>query len=189
MKTTLFFLAFVMTHALAYSQCTTQFSKITKVEQGYKKDPYGNATDERFVECTLPNGQIKSENVGAAMYLTNSWQAEYGVTNLLFTGLNVSKTVFFEIIRTENRIKIFTVNYYKYSGNKFTSGYVDWDPALNEQIGTSRLDVDGFDTNEGWAFSKLAGDILIMTKNGVEYKFTITKTQESYCHMYFKLVK
>lgn len=188
MKTTLFFLAFVMTHALAYSQCKTQFSKITKVVQGYKKDPYGNVTDERFVECTLPNGQIKSE-YHAARYLTNSYQAEWGTTNLLFTGLNASKTVFFEIIRTENRIKIFPVYYYDYNPNKFTSSNVQWDPALNEQIGTSRLDVDGFDTNEGWAFSKLAGDILVMTKNGVEYKFAIAKTQESYCHMYFKLVK
>lgn len=188
MKTTLFFLAFVMTHALAYSQCTTQFSKITKVEQGYKKDSYGNVTDERFVNCTLPNGQIKSE-YNAARYLTNSYQAEWGPSNLLFTGLNASKTVFFEIIRTENRIKIFTVNYYKYSGNSFTSGYVDWDPALKEQIGTERLYYDGFDTNEAWSFSKLAGDILVMTKNGIEYKFTIAKTQESYCKMYFKLVK
>ena len=188
MKTTLFFLAFVMTHALSYSQCKRQFSKITKVEQGYKKDPYGNVTDERFVKCTLPNGQIFSE-YNAARYLTNSYQAEYGATNLLFTALNASKTVFFEIIRTENRIKIFTVNYYDYNPNKFTSGLVQWDPALNEQIGTSRLDVDGFDTKEGWAFSKLAGDILVMTKNGIEYKFTIAKTQESYCDMYFKLVQ
>ncbi len=187
MKTIFLTLTMAFTNAIVYSQCKVVFSKITKVEQGYKKDAYGNLTDERFVKCTLPNGQIKSI-YNAAMYLTNSHQAEWGKTDFLFSGMNTSKTVFFEVIKTQNRIKIFATNFNKYSGNNFSESSVQWDPSLNQQIGVSRLDTDGFDALEGWAFSKLAGDILIMTKNGVEYKFTITKTQESYCHMYFKLV-
>ena len=188
MKNTLLFLAFVLTNALAHSQCTVQFSKITKFEQGFKKDPYGNLTDERFVKCTLPNGQVKTVPTITNYYLTKSYQAEWGVPKLLFAGTNASKSVFIEVLTTENRIKIFAVNFYK-AGSNFTEGQVQWDPSINDQLGTYRLSSDGFNTDEGWAFSKMAGDILIMTKNGVEYKFSIAKTQESYCHMYFKLIQ
>lgn len=188
MNRIILFLAFVLTNALAYSQCTTQFSKITKVEQGFKKDAYGNLTDERFVYCTLPNGQIKTI-YNAALYLTNAYQAESGKTDFLFSGTNTSKTVFYEVIKTQNRIKIFASNFYKYSGNSYTEGSIGWDPSINDQIGVSRLSYDGFDMKEGWIFSKISEDVLVMIKKGIEYKFTITKTQEKNCNMYFKLVK
>lgn len=186
MKTIFLTLTIAFTNAIVYSQCKVIFSKISKVEQGFKKDAYGNLTDQRFVYCTLPNGQVKTV-ANTNLYLTKSWQAESGPATLLFAGTNTSKTVFLEVIKTGNRIKIFAANFYK-AGSSFTEGRVQWDPSLTEQIGVSRLEYDGFDASEGWAFSKFAGDILIMTKNGVEFKFSIAKTQESYCNMYFKLI-
>ena len=62
-----------------------------------------------------------------------------------------------------------------------------WDLTIDNIIGT-RPEYDGFDPNEGWAFSRVEGDLVIMVKNGREYKFsTNNKTNEKYCDMYFKL--
>jgi hypothetical protein len=188
MKTLFFVLFSVLFNIVVFAQCTTQFSKITKFEYGFKKDAYGQVTDQKFEKCTLPNGQVKNI-YNTNQYFTKSWQSEHGISELLFSGLNTAKTIVFQIIKTENRIRVFATYFYAYSGKNYTDGTIDWDPSINDKIGTSRLYYDGFSVAEGWAFSKISGDILIMKKNGVEYKFVVSKTQEKNCKMYFKLMQ
>ena len=183
----LFLGSFLVFSFLSNSQCKYQFSKITKFEEGFQKDGYGNVTDNRTLKCTLTDGS-KVSVPGYGTEFANDWQNSYGVANLLFAGTNASKTAFIKVIKNNQGISVQGYYFKKSSSDKkFSWGQMDWDPSIDNAIGT-RPYYDGFSPSQGWAFSKVVGDVVVMTKNGVEYKFSSNnKTQESYCNMYFKM--
>ena len=171
---------FIFIGISVYSQCARQFSKIVKYEEFFPKDAYGNPSSQRKLSCTLSDGS-KSTLLIYDAYVNND-------VEVLFNGTNTSKTAYIIITNNQYRIDIKGFYFYKFSYDKrFSDAPMKWDPTIDNIIGT-RPEYDGFDPKDGWAFSRVEGDLVIMVKNGKEYKFsTNNKTNEKYCDLYFKL--
>ncbi len=185
MKKVVFFAIIILLHVNSFAQCTTVFAKIAKYEEGFAKDKYGNVTNKRVLKCTFTDGTSKSV-AGWDVEFSDYYQESNGRTKQLFVGTNASKTVFLRVIQNGSVIRVNAYQFKKY-GKQFTDIVVEWDPSLNDRLGT-RPYWDGFNAAEGWAFSKFSGDVLVMTKNGVEYKFTTVKTEEKLCSLCFKML-
>ena len=165
---------FIFIGISVYSQCARQFSKIVKYEEFFPKDAYGNPSSQRKLSCTLSDGS-KSTLLIYDAYVNND-------VEVLFNGTNASKTAYIIITNNQYYININGFYFYKFSKDKrYSDAPMTWDPAIN-------YNYDYFDPKDGWAFSRVEGDLVIMVKNGREYKFsTNNKTNEKYCDMYFKL--
>lgn len=186
MKKIILFAAICLANLDLEAQCTTQFSKITKFEQGQKKDKYGNVTDNEFLKVSLATGE-KIDIIGFDL-------SDH--EKLLYIGINASKNLLYVITeRSRQKFNVQAIQFFYYPKSKTSSSfYVRWDPSISltydqsydaccEESGALSVN---FLVEKGWAFSRIEGDNLVMTKSGVEYKFTHAKTQEKDCKIYIK---
>ena len=171
MKKIIIALSFILMNAVFQAQCTTKFLKMMKVEEVAVKNDYGDATGEIEVNVYFSNGK-------------KSWlrgwdkdQVEAG--QYVVAQLNASKNVAYSVGFDNGFYDIIVTAKYT-TDNKYLEDadwYVD-----GEEHGMWMM----FPVNEGWSFSGIVGDYLVMTQDGAKHWYTHAKTENSNCKLYIK---
>jgi hypothetical protein len=174
-----------------------KFTKVLKYEEGMVKDNQGNETDDSFRKFYFPDGKTST----VVDYNPEILQGK----TILYKGLNLSKNAFILIYNDKpssyegnygrvtyyGELHIESIYFYKGSTDKnwSSSAITGFDNLIEKNIDSGvNSRYAKFPISNGWSFSRVEGDHIILARNGTEYKFLLTKTADGY-GMFYKWIK